>query len=94
MVKEREMVTIELEPESELAKALAAAGRTPVILVSDGERYVVNRQPADPADDYDREEFCAALRAAAGTFTPEEGEQLKRDIYRWRQEGTRPVNRP
>jgi hypothetical protein len=94
MVREREAVTIELEPESELAKALAAAGNAPVTVVSNGQRYVVSRRPIDPADDCDAEEFRAALRAAQRVFTPEEGEQLKRDIYRWREEGTRPINRP
>lgn len=94
MVKEREMVTIELEPESELAKALAAAGKTPVVLVSNGDRYVVSRQPVEPTDDYDPEDFRAALRAAAGTFTSEEAEELRQNIYRWREEGTRPLSRP
>jgi hypothetical protein len=94
MVKDLEMITVQLDPESELAKVLDAAETTPVVLVSNGDRYVVSRQPVEPADDYDPEEFRAALRAAAGTFTPEEGERLKQDIYRWREEGTRPINRP
>ena len=45
-------------------------------------------------EDEDAEAFREALRRAAGTFTPEEGEQLKQNIYRWREEGTRPINRP
>jgi hypothetical protein len=93
MVRERETVTIELDPASELAKALKAAGKHPITLVSDGRRYLVSRDPLDAVDD-DAEAFREALRAAAGTFTPEEGERLKRDIYRWREEGTRPINRP
>ncbi len=88
------MVAIELDPESELDKALATAGRKPVVLVSDGRRYVVSRDPLDSVDDYDPEEFRAALRAAVGTLTPEEGERLKRDIYRWREEGARPIDGP
>ncbi|MDQ3225548.1 MAG: hypothetical protein M3Q50_02795 [Chloroflexota bacterium] len=94
MVKEREMVTIQLDPESELAKALAGVDTKPIVLVSNGRRFVVSHDPFDPVDDYDPEAFRTALRAAAGTFTPEEGERLKQDIYRWREEGTRPVVGP
>jgi hypothetical protein len=49
----------------------------------------------EPSDDelwadYDPEAVREALWATAGTFTPEEGERLKRDIYRWRAEGSKP----
>ena len=40
--------------------------------------------------DYDPEAVREALRAAADTFTPEEGERLRRDVYRWRAEGSKP----
>jgi hypothetical protein len=93
MVKERELVTIELESDSELAIALAT-GREPVTFLSNGRRYIATRDPFDPVRDDNSEEFRAALRAVAGTLTPEEGERLKRDIYRWREEGTRPIDRP
>lgn len=88
------MVTIELAPDSDLAKALDAAGTTPVVLVTNGHRYLVQRESGDLEADSRREEFRAALREAAGVFTPEEAEQLKRNIYRWREEGSRPINRP
>jgi hypothetical protein len=94
MVKERDTVTIEVDPESELAKALAEAGEKPIVLVSDGIRYEVVRVEHDLWKDYDPERVREALRAATGIFTPEEAEQLKRDIYRWREEGTRPIDRP
>ena len=94
MVKEREMVTIEVEPGSELAEALAAADKKRVVLVSDGHRYAVSSAPSERVNDADQEEFRAAIRAAAGTFTPEEAEELKQNIYRWREEGTRPLTRP
>ena len=93
MVKEHELTIIELDPESELAKALATAGQKSIVLISNGHRFLVSRD-LDPMDSKDAEAFREALRAAAGTFTPEAGERLKRDIYRWREEGTRPINRP
>ena len=95
MAAETILDTIEIDPESDLAKALASAGRKTVLLVSNGDRYLVTRaEDEEEKTGADREDFLAALRAAAGTFTPEEGERLKRDIYRWREEGTRPANRP
>jgi hypothetical protein len=93
MVEEREPGVIELNPESQLAKVLATAGRQPVSFMSGGRRYVASRDPHD-WDAKDAEAFSEALRAVAGTFTPEEGERLKQDIYRWREEGTRPIDRP
>jgi hypothetical protein len=52
-----------------------------------------DRMELETAEDEDAQAFHEALRAAAGTFTPEEAEQLKQDIYRWREEGTRPIDR-
>ena len=93
MVKERERVTIEVAPESELARALAEVDEKEIVLVSNGRRYVIDRAPVDPSHSSDREAFREALRAAGRIFTPEEAERLKQDIYRWREEGTRPIDR-
>lgn len=84
------MVTITLDPGSELAIALNEADEKPVVLVSNGARFKVSRAEDDFRDDYDPKAFREALRAAAGTFTPEEGERLKELIYRGREEGTKP----
>ena len=92
MVDAQDVATIEIEPDSDLAKALAVAGKTPIALVSNGQRYIVSRDPFHSLDDYDPEEFREALRKAATMFTPEEAEQLKKDIYRWREEGSRPMH--
>lgn len=94
MVKEREVVTIELDPESELAQALAGVDKKPIVLVSDGERFRESRAEQDAAADYDAEAVRAALRAAAGTITPEEGERLKRTIHPWRDEEGRRIDPP
>jgi hypothetical protein len=90
MVNTQDVVTIEIEPGSELARALRAVDRNPVVIVSDGVRYEVNRAGGERDTDDDREAFRAALRAAAGVFTPEEADRLKQDIYRWREEGSKP----
>lgn len=94
MVKDLEMITVQLDPESELAKVLDAAGTTPVTVISHGQRFVMTRHPDDRSAERDRDDFRAALEAAAGIFTPEEAEELKQNIYRWREEGTRPLDCP
>lgn len=95
MVKaqEREEVVVEIEADSELVKALAAAGKGPVTIVSNGERFTVSRGEDAPVDD-DSAEFEEALQAVVGTLTPEEAERFKQYVYRGREEGSRPFDRP
>jgi hypothetical protein len=87
-------LTITIDPDSELGRALDATDGPPVILERNGARFLVTRDPDDPWADYDPEAFRAGLRAVAGTLTPDEGEILKELIYRGREEGTRPIDRP
>jgi hypothetical protein len=87
-------LTIRIDPESELGRALADADVKPVILQSNGARFRVTRDPDDPWANYDPEKVRAALRKFAGMISPEEGERIKEMIYRGREEGTRPLDRP
>ena len=87
-------LTIRIDPESELGRTLADADVKPVILHSNGARFRVTRDPDDPWANYDPEEVRAALRKFAGMITPEEGERIKEMIFRGREEGTRPLDRP
>lgn len=89
----REPRTINVEPESELDHLLDEASKAPVILARNGVRYRLSIED-DPWANYDPEAVRKAIRAMAGTITPEEGERLKAEIYRAREEGTRPINRP
>jgi hypothetical protein len=91
---DKEPFTIHLDPDSELARALADAKEAPVLLESNGVHFRVIRVTDDLWADYDPEAVLAALRAAAGTLSPEEGERIKQLIYRGREEGTRPLSRP
>ena len=86
--------TIHVTPGSELARALQESGATPVVLESDGIHYRVLRDAYDIWAGYDPDRLLATVRAAAGTLTPEEGEELKELIYRAREEGSRPPDRP
>jgi hypothetical protein len=86
MTKATEKFVVDIDADSELGRVLAAAGREPVRLILNDQQYVAARDPINSVDHSDPEAFREALRAAAGLFTPEEGERLKRMIYPWRDE--------
>lgn len=87
-------LTITIDPDSELGRALDDTDGSPVILERNGARFLVTRDPNDPWADYDPEKVRAGLRKFAGMLTPEEGERIKETIYRGREEGTRPIDQP
>jgi hypothetical protein len=57
-------------------------------------RFRVTRDPDDPWASYDPAKLRAGLRKVAGLLTPEEGDRIIETIYRGREEGTRPLDRP
>jgi hypothetical protein len=93
-MKTKEPLTIHLDPDSELARALARTGEEPVFLDSNGKRFRVIRVDDDPWVGYDPDAVLDALQEVAGTLSSEEGERMKELIYRARDEGTRPIDRP
>jgi hypothetical protein len=90
----KEPLTITIDPDSDLGRALAEADSEPVILLRGSARFRVTRDSDDPWATYDPEKVLAGLRKFAGMLTPEEGERMKETLYRARQEGTRPLDRP
>ena len=50
--------------------------------------------PHDPWADYDPDKLWAGIQAAAGSITEEEAGEMIANIYRWREEGTRPLDCP
>ena len=90
----KEPLTIHIDPESELARILAAAEETPVVLNSNGVRFRVMRAEGDLWANYDPEAVLGGLREIEGTLSADAGERMKALIYRGREEGTRPVTRP
>jgi hypothetical protein len=86
--------TIQVTAGSELARLVDAATDTPVILEKDGVRYRLSREPDDVWTSYDARAVRGAIRSAAGTLDAAEGEELKHSIYRAREEGSRPADRP
>jgi hypothetical protein len=90
----KESLTIVIDPDSELGRALDETDGEPVVLLRNGTRFRVTRDPDDPWANYDPERVRDGLRKFAGMLTREEGERIKELIYRGREEGTRPITRP
>ena len=57
-------------------------------------RFRVTREADDPWAHYDPAKLRAGLQKVAGLLTPEEGDRIIEAIYRGREEGTRPLDRP
>lgn len=95
-----EPLTITIDPDSDLGRALDESGDEPVVLLQGTNRFRVVREGAESRTDddlwanYDPEKLRQALHEIAGTISPEEGERMKELIYRGREEGTRPIDRP
>lgn len=90
----REPVTISVDPDSELGRALAESGGKPVVLLRGAARFRVIRDASDPWANYDPAEVLEGLQEIAGTLSPDEGARMKELIYRGREEGSRPITRP
>ncbi len=86
--------TIEVEPGGGLDRVLDEVQETPVRLVRGDDRFRLDRESEDIWESFDAERARAGLRAAAGAWTDINGEDLKEDIYRAREEGSRPPDRP
>jgi hypothetical protein len=79
-------ITVEVEPESELAHVVRQTDVVQVTLVSEGRFFdLVERRNAgwDPAS------IRAHLHQYAGFLSQEEADQMKDDIYRRRRDGSR-----
>jgi hypothetical protein len=82
---------VKVVPGSEVDRLLDAAAHMPVLLEKAGALYRVHRvETADPFASYDPEAVRASIRAVAGILTVADAERIKAEIYRAREEGTRP----
>lgn len=94
MTMAKEPLTITIDPDSELGRALDETDGDPVVLLRGSARFRVTRDPEDPWAHYDPAKLRAGLKKVAGLLTPEEGDRIIEGIYRGREEGTRPIDRP
>ncbi len=78
-------VTIEVEADNPVARAVHDSENESVTLIVGGERYRVTRE--EPVK-LDVDELRAHLRRFSGFLTDAEAEKMKEDIYRAREEGS------
>ena len=93
--------TIEVEPGGELDRLLAEANGVALILVRDGVRYRLHREEPvaevtrdDLWANYDPDAALAGMLDAAGSWHDLDVDRMIEDVYRRREEGTRPPDRP
>jgi hypothetical protein len=85
---------IEVEPDSDLARLLRQAREQPVVIESGGELFRLGRESASDGTASDPQRVIQGMEEARGVITPEEAEEWIENIYRWRQEGSRPSDEP
>lgn len=91
MVHEPE--AIHIADDSELARLLKHIEIRPIRLEKDGVVYRVIREDNAWAG-YDPAKVRAAVRATAGSWADLDADALIADLYRAREEGSRPADRP
>ncbi len=93
----REPRRIRVEPGSEFERLLAEIGETPVLLDNDGELYFLDRAEGESENifhGYNPELVREAITATAGSWADLDIDAIVADIYRAREEGSRPATRP
>jgi hypothetical protein len=90
--------TVHIDPGSELGRALAEGVETEVELERDGVRYRVYRVTTETQRDiwagYDPERALAGVRAAAGSWSDIDADELKSYLREARESGSRSSDRP
>jgi hypothetical protein len=76
----KEPLTITIDPESELAQALATVDDALLVLERGGARFRVTREADAMWSDYDPERVRRALRESAGALAGIDVEALKREL--------------
>ncbi len=77
---------IQIPADSEIARLLDEAAKTPVLLEREGELFRLSKETEHPLT----EEAYEAFRSAAGGWADVDTERLKKVIYESRQLSTRP----
>ena len=86
---------IKITSYGEVALLLQEAAIEPVILERNGERYCLSKIVGEDIwVGYDPEKVRAAVRKTSGSWQDIDAEELIADIYRAREDGSRPASRP
>ena len=93
----RQLRTIQVEEGSDLAHLLESAECEPVILEKDGTRYRLARESVETENiwsGYDPDKVRKTVAKLAGRWADLHTDALIENLYRAREEGTRPASRP
>ena len=83
---------IEVSPDSELARLLDDPAGLPLELIKDGVRYELVRKKE--FENYDPESARKTVRESAEAWAEIDVDTLIEHLYRAREEGSRPIERP
>ena len=83
-----EPLTITIDPESELGRALAAVDDAPIVLERGGARFRVTREADDLWADYDAQRVRSALRQSVGALAGVDVAALKRELREQRSQNS------
>ncbi len=87
--------TIKVIPGGEIDQLLGDAGTTPVLLDRRGVYYRLTiEQDDDIWAGYDPAAALKVLGETAGSWSDIDADALIADVYRWREQGTRPDAQP
>lgn len=89
-----EPAPIAIDPDSELGRALDETDG-PITVLRGNKKFRVTRVEEDDLwANYDPELVLKRLNDVAGKISDEEADRLLELVYRGREEGSRPLNRP
>jgi hypothetical protein len=88
MAMAKEPLTIIVDPESDLGRALAEAVDMPIILEREGKRFQVIRANDDLWTGYDPQRVRRALRQSAGALNGVDTATLKRELREQRSQNS------
>jgi hypothetical protein len=92
---ESKATRIRVASDSELGRFLDRVGEMPVLLEKNGKLYrLVEETGEQTKAGYDANKVKEAIRKTAGSWADIDADQFLADLYRAREEGSRPADRP
>ncbi len=86
---------IKIKPNSEIARLLEDARDQPLVLESNGVTYRLYREELENIwQDYDPEKAKRTIAEMAGSWADIDTDRMIQELYRAREEGSRPETRP
>ncbi len=85
---------IRVSPNSDIARLLDEAREHPIILESNGETFRLSHEKTEQASAFDPEKVKQAIAQTAGSWADLDTDKLIAELYRAREQGSRPLGRP